>query len=68
MIDSIEVVRRGKVRRAKLYYLRDRRGKAARILERQDRPEEEASDAALEAKEAARPKVATPAKAAAKKK
>jgi large subunit ribosomal protein L19 len=33
-IDSIEVVRRGKVRRAKLYYLRDRRGKSARIAER----------------------------------
>ena len=32
-IDHIEVVRRGKVRRAKLYYLRDRRGKAARIFE-----------------------------------
>ena len=32
-IDSIEVVRRGKVRRAKLYYLRDRRGKSARIVE-----------------------------------
>jgi large subunit ribosomal protein L19 len=38
MIDSIKVVRRGKVRRAKLYYLRGRRGKAARIPERQDRP------------------------------
>jgi large subunit ribosomal protein L19 len=36
MLDSIEVVRRGKVRRAKLYYLRDRRGKKARITERQD--------------------------------
>ena len=36
MIDSIEVVRRGKVRRAKLYYLRGRRGKAARIIELQD--------------------------------
>jgi len=36
MIDSIEVVRRGKVRRAKLYYLRGRRGKSARIFERQD--------------------------------
>src|SRR5438477_2467057 len=35
-IDSIEVVRRGKVRRAKLYYLRGRRGKAARIAEKQD--------------------------------
>ena len=33
-LDSIEVVRRGKVRRAKLYYLRDRRGKSARIAER----------------------------------
>ena len=32
-IDSIEVVRRGKVRRAKLYYLRSRRGKWARIAE-----------------------------------
>ena len=37
MIDSIEVVRRGKVRRAKLYYLRGRRGKSARIAEKQDR-------------------------------
>jgi large subunit ribosomal protein L19 len=37
MIDSIKVVRRGKVRRAKLYYLRDRRGKSARIAERTDR-------------------------------
>ena len=36
MIDSIKVVRRGKVRRAKLYYLRGRRGKSARIGERQD--------------------------------
>ena len=33
-IDSITVIRRGKVRRAKLYYLRDRRGKAARIPEK----------------------------------
>jgi large subunit ribosomal protein L19 len=36
MIDSIKLVRRGKVRRAKLYYLRGRRGKAARISEKQD--------------------------------
>lgn len=35
MIESIEVKRRGVVRRAKLYYLRDRRGKSARIAERQ---------------------------------
>jgi len=36
MIDSIKVVRKGKVRRAKLYYLRGLRGKSARISERQD--------------------------------
>ncbi len=35
-IDKLEIVRRGKVRRAKLYYLRGLRGKAARIEERQD--------------------------------
>src|SRR5689334_21617443 len=34
MIDSIKVVRRGKVRRAKLYYLRNLRGKSARIVEK----------------------------------
>lgn len=33
-LESVVVVRRGKVRRAKLYYLRDRRGKSARIAER----------------------------------
>src|SRR5436305_3039376 len=37
-VDKIEVVRRGKVRRAKLYYLRALRGKAARIEERRDEP------------------------------
>src|SRR6266566_2040868 len=36
LIDSIKVVRRGKVRRAKLYYLRGRTGKSARIAEKQD--------------------------------
>ena len=36
IIDSIDVVRRGDVRRAKLYYLRGRTGKAARIAERRD--------------------------------
>ena len=45
MIDSIEVVRRGKVRRAKLYYLRGRRGKSARIIERQDHVEAAAGPA-----------------------
>jgi large subunit ribosomal protein L19 len=38
LIESIKVVRTGKVRRAKLYYLRDRRGKSARIAERKDAP------------------------------
>lgn len=33
MVEAVEIVRRGKVRRAKLYYLRDRRGKSARISE-----------------------------------
>ena len=42
MIDSIKVVRRGKVRRAKLYYLRGLRGKSARIIEKQDHREAEA--------------------------
>src|ERR671914_2155598 len=42
MLDSIKVVRRGAVRRAKLYYLRDRRGKAARIRERTDPPQDKA--------------------------
>lgn len=36
VVDSIEVVRRGRVRRAKLYYLRNLRGKAARIEERRE--------------------------------
>src|SRR5512138_4022427 len=45
LIDSIEVVRRGKVRRAKLYYLRGLRGKAARITERQ-RGDDTAEEAA----------------------
>jgi large subunit ribosomal protein L19 len=37
IVDHIDVIRRGKVRRAKLYYLRDLRGKAARIPERDTR-------------------------------
>jgi large subunit ribosomal protein L19 len=45
-IESIEVKRRGVVRRAKLYYLRDRRGKSARIAERQMTPAERALAAA----------------------
>ncbi len=38
IVDKIKVVRRGKVRRGKLYYLRDRVGKATRIKQRFDRP------------------------------
>ena len=48
VIDSIKVVRRGKVRRAKLYYLRGRRGKSARITERQDHSTHEAGSKAAE--------------------
>lgn len=45
VIDRVEVVRRGRVRRAKLYYLRSLRGKAARIDERrEDRPKAVAGD------------------------
>jgi len=47
-IDSIEVKRRGVVRRAKLYYLRDRRGKSARIAERQMTTSREEAPAAAE--------------------
>ena len=53
MIESIEVKRRGVVRRAKLYYLRDRRGKSARIAERQmARRDDTAAPAAAETEEA----------------
>src|SRR3954467_12198066 len=41
-VDSIEVIRRGAVRRAKLYYLRGRTGKAARIAERRDTRQDKA--------------------------
>ncbi len=57
-IDSIKVVRRGKVRRAKLYYLRDRRGKSARIAERMETP------AARAIREAAKKESKASAKAA----
>ncbi len=57
-IDSIKVIRRGKVRRAKLYYLRDRRGKSARIAERMETP------AAKAAREAAKKDAKASAKAA----
>ncbi len=50
LIDSVKVVRRGKVRRAKLYYLRDRRGKSARIVEKQDRSQKAKGEAAAAAR------------------
>ncbi|MCI0465912.1 MAG: 50S ribosomal protein L19 [Beijerinckiaceae bacterium] len=56
-IDSIKLVRRGKVRRAKLYYLRDRRGKSARIAEKMETP------AARTAREAAKKEAKAAAKA-----
>lgn len=55
-IDSIKLVRRGKVRRAKLYYLHDRRGKSARIAEKMETP------AAKSAREAAKKEVKAAAK------
>jgi large subunit ribosomal protein L19 len=54
-IDSIKVVRRGKVRRAKLYYLRDRRGKSARIAERMETPAAREAGKAAKAKAKAAP-------------
>jgi large subunit ribosomal protein L19 len=58
-VASVEVIKRGKVRRAKLYYLRDRRGKSARIFEstnsrtkKIEAGEREAAQAAKEAREA----------------
>ena len=48
MIDSIKIVRRGKVRRAKLYYLRGLRGKSARITERQDHTAEAGGEKAAD--------------------
>jgi len=47
-IDAITVVRRGKVRRAKLYYLRSRRGKSARIVEKTNYRARKSADATAE--------------------
>jgi len=67
MIESITIVRRGKVRRAKLYYLRDRRGKKARIAEVQSHHGGADADAP-KANAAAAPKAAAPKAAAPKAK
>ena len=61
VIDRIDVVRRGRVRRAKLYYLRKLRGKAARIRERDTRGERAAAAAAKVAARNAAAKPAPPA-------
>jgi large subunit ribosomal protein L19 len=45
LVDSVIVVRKGRARRAKLYYLRGRRGKSARIAERKDSAEADSSEA-----------------------
>ncbi len=52
-VEEIEVVRRGQVRRAKLYYLRGRKGKAARVRDKREWEEGEARSAAAEASPAA---------------
>ena len=65
MIDSLDIVRRGKVRRAKLYYLRGRRGKSARIVEATNSRARKLNDVA-KAKVAAEKEAAKAAKEAAK--
>ena len=61
IIDHIDVVRRGRVRRAKLYYLRKLRGKASRIRERDTRGERALALAAAKAKAAKGEPVSNPA-------
>ena len=58
MIESIEVKRRGVVRRAKLYYLRDRRGKSARIAEKQETAAERSARVEAKAVKKAKEKAA----------
>ena len=64
MIESIEVKRRGVVRRAKLYYLRDRRGKSARIAEKAESAAEKAVRVEAKAAGASAKKAAKAAKGA----
>ena len=54
LVEGVEIVRRGKVRRAKLYYLRDRRGKSARITENTGVRARKLNDAEREAAQAER--------------
>ncbi len=62
LIESVQVVSRGKVRRAKLYYLRELRGKAARIRGDRKRLNEDVEARAVAAKEAAEAKAAEAAR------
>lgn len=64
-VESIDLVRRGDVRRSKLYYLRGLTGKAARITEKMDFDRGESTTAASEGTEAKVETVATPKKKAA---
>jgi large subunit ribosomal protein L19 len=57
LVEAVEIVRRGKVRRAKLYYLRDRRGKSARISENTGVRARKLNDAEREALNAERARV-----------
>jgi large subunit ribosomal protein L19 len=66
LVDSIKVVRRGEVRRAKLYYLRDRTGKSARIVERRANELEAQADAEVAAAAAVSAEVRAKAKEEAK--
>jgi large subunit ribosomal protein L19 len=67
-IEKITVIRRGKVRRAKLYYLRGRTGKSARIVEKTDFARVKSKKAEAKAKAPAKAKKAAPKKKAAAKK
>jgi large subunit ribosomal protein L19 len=60
-IDKVEIVSRGRVHQARLYYLRDLSGKAARIKEREGTGEERAADAAARAEAAEAAAAAAPA-------
>jgi large subunit ribosomal protein L19 len=57
MVEGVEIVRRGKVRRAKLYYLRDRRGKSARIVENTSVRARKLNDAEREAANAEKARI-----------
>ena len=57
LVEAVEVVRRGKVRRAKLYYLRDRRGKSARIVENTGVRARKLNDAEREALQAEKARI-----------